>query len=323
MKYPKLVNSLMYKRVGQYKYIVLDCATGEKHELDITDVRFMQGLDGKTSPYEIDSILTRREVEEKMHFLEENDLVMTSRFVRNGLLSFRLPLFKIRATASLRLAGWILNLGLLLSFLPLVVFGGLSIYHNIELIDDVSYVLFTVGSFFGLLIGMSLHEFGHAIAGLGFKARVLETGLIVGLSNGAYVMLDYDNVKSRMKRVQILAAGIEMNLSIFGASAIMFGLCPSLASFFLGVAYANLVLALINLLFIFGLDGSQIINQLLGGKVFDDTIDFVWDKKVRKDVLSQGVTGYVKAATCVIGLVSQLAYPVLLIINVISIGSIF
>ena len=55
MKYPQLINTLVYKRLNGNTYRVLDCLTDNEYELGSEIVRFANMLDGKTDPYATDS----------------------------------------------------------------------------------------------------------------------------------------------------------------------------------------------------------------------------------------------------------------------------
>lgn len=325
MKYPQLVNTLLYKKLNNGKFIVRNYETDSDYILDSESCGFIQHLDGRTDPYSIPTSLSYDEVNRLMRWLKKKELTRTSRFQKNGLLSVTFTLFKIKASINMKVISWFLNCGLMIFFLPLLTSGIIIISKNFSsVVYNYNYLLFIIGIFVGQVVGMILHESGHAISGLAFNAKVSECGLLFGICVlGAYVKLEESYIKSRLKRVQILAAGVEMNFAISGTALILSYIFNSLFSIFFGIAVSNLLLGLINLLPIVGLDGGQIINQLLGGDFLDATIDFILDKGTRKALVNEGTSGIVKACVCSIALISQTAYPLLMLVNIIAIGGLF
>lgn len=116
-----------------------------------------------------------------------------------------------------------------------------------------------------------------------------------------------------------------MNLLLCGISMICMRLVNSALSLSLsgGIASVNLLLAAVNLLPIIGVDGSQIINKLIGG---DDLILYsdilITDKSFLKHSFSN-VRGLAEICSCVLTLLSQIiSYPILIIANILYIWSI-
>lgn len=324
MSYPTCAYSLLVKQNGDDDYTVFDCAEDEKYSMCKDVVDFLFALDGKTDPFKISPHISVEQKEEFLDFFIENKLVRKGRFFKYSLLNARMPLIKIRANMDQRAISWILNNLLMISFLPVFIAGLLILKADYGVVDfNDNPLLELIGIWVGIALGLVLHEFGHAIAGLGYNARVMEAGLLVGFSFGGYVLLDERRVKSRLKRVQILAAGIEMNLLLFGASMILTRHEPRAMSFLWGIAYINVLLALVNALFITGLDGSKIIDELLGTEtLFGEALEFMMDSHVRSKMLSKGLIGYYKLFSCIVSILSQVAYPILIVLNVLLVGGV-
>ena len=323
MKYPQLNSWLLYKRLDKNNYEVKNCRTGNFYEFGIDEIKFLNQLDGKTNPYSIDTPMSELEVRKLLRFLKREKLIRYSR-VEKSFLSLQISLFKIKCSERGRKIAFALNFLLMISFLPVFVFGLSFLFNNSTQLNIQGFEIIT-GSIFGMLVGLLLHEVGHALAAAGYKAHLFEAGLIVGLMSGAYVALDYDNIKKRFRRIQILAAGIEINLFLAGVSCIFSILIYSMSSFFFAIAWANFALAVINMLCISGVDGASIIEELIGTKnIMFNAVDFVFDKNLRSNLVKQGdITGCVKIASSFIGAVCQLAYPLLIIINILGVISCF
>ena len=319
MKYPQRVSWLARRKIDDFCYEVTDYKTGNAFRLSNNAVHFLQKLDGKTDPFSISTDMSEVEVKHLLRFFKREKLIRYSR-VEKSFLSLRISLFNIKCTKSCRAIAFILNSLLMISFLPVFVLGVSVLANNATQLDFSGFGTIT-GSVFGMIIGLILHEIGHALAAAGYNARLFEVGIIIGLVSGAYVAFDYNKVKRRFRRVQILSAGIEMNLLLTGVSCILSILTYSLSSFFFAVALANFILAAINTLCISGLDGCSVMEELIETEsILFNAIDFVFDKDTRRNLIKQGdITGYVKTASSFVGVICQLAYPLLIIANILGV----
>lgn len=95
------------------------------------------------------------------------------------------------------------------------------------------------GSVVGMLIGLVMHELGHMFACLTYGGRVFKVGVMLQflLMPGAYVLMNESNIKKRMKRVQVSAAGIEMNLILTAIFLFLSARFEVLSGFFLELQY--------------------------------------------------------------------------------------
>ena len=323
MKYPKTIDTLLYKRIDKSTYHVKNGITGVVYEIGTDIVRFMNKLDGKTDPFMINTCLSDFEIEEVLDFLWANELVTKKKWKKIGFLTYGIPLFKVKTTQKMRIVSKILNFLLMISFVPIFIVGLYAVkdIYSISMVDknDFSYLL---GLCVGTALGTILHEGAHASAGLGYNAHLFTCGIMIGITPGAYVELDDEHIKSSLKKAQISAAGIEMNLLLCGISMICMCLFNSALSLLGGIAFSNLLLASVNLLPIIGVDGSQIINKLIGG---DDLILYsdilITDKSFLRHSFSN-VRGLAEICSCVLTLLSQISYPILIIANILYIWSI-
>ena len=185
--------------------------------------------------------------------------------------------------------------------------------------NDFSYLL---GLYVGIASGVIVHECGHAIAGLGYNAHLFTCGIMIGITPGAFVELDDEHIKSSLKKAQISAAGIEMNLLLCGLSTICMRLVNSALSLSLlgGIASVNLLLGSVNLLPIIGVDGSQIINKLIGEDLILYSDILITDKSFLSHSFSN-VRGLAEIYSCVLTVLSQITYPILIIANILYIWS--
>lgn len=266
MKYPKIIDTLLYKRIDKSTYHVKNGITDVVYEIGTDIVRFMNKLDGKTDPFMINTCLSDFEIEEVLDFLWANELVTKKKWKKIGFLTYGIPLFKVKITQKMRIVSKILNFLLMISFVPIFIVGLYAVkdIYSISMVDknDFSYLL---GLCVGTALGTILHEGAHASAGLGYNAHLFTCGIMIGITPGAFAEFDDEHIKSSLKKAQISAAGVEMNLLLCGLSMICMRLVNSAISLFLGgIAFSNLLLASVNLLPIIGVDGSQIVNNLIG-----------------------------------------------------------
>lgn len=320
MKYPKTIDTLLYKRLDESRYKVKNIENDEIFVLEVNIVSFMNKLDGKTDPFMINTCLSDFEIEEALDFLWENELITKKKLKKIGFLSYGIPLFKVKTTKKMRIASRLLNFLLMISFVPIFIVGLYAVRDIYKLIDqnDFSYLL---GLYIGIASGILLHECSHAIAGLGYNAHLFTCGFIVGITPGAYVEIDDEHIKSSLKKAQISAAGIEMNLLLCGLSMICICLFNSARSLLGAIALINLLLASVNVLPIIGVDGSQIINKLIGNDLILYSDLLITDKSFLNHSFSN-VRGLAEICSCVLTLLSQISYPILIMANILYIWSI-
>lgn len=320
MKYPKIIDTLLYKRIDKNTYHVKNGITDVVYEIGTDIVRFMNKLDGKTDPFMINTCLSDFEIEEALDFLWENELITKKKLKKIGFLTYGIPLFKVKTTKKMRIVSKILNFLLMVSFVPIFIVGLYAVKDIYNMVDqsDFSYL---IGLCVGSALGVTLHECAHASAGLGYNAHLFSCGIMIGRTPGAFVELDDEHLKSSLKKAQISAAGIEMNLLLCGLSMICMRLVNSALSLSGGIASVNLLLAAVNLLPIIGVDGSQIVNNLIGNDLILYSDLLITDKSFLNHSFSN-VRGLAEIYSCVLTLLSQISYPILIMANILYIWSI-
>ena len=320
MKYPKIIDTLLYKRIDKNTYHVKNGITDVVYEIGTDIVRFMNKLDGKTDPFMINTCLSASDIEDIMDFLWDNELITKKKWKKIEFLTYGIPLFKVKTTKKMRIVSRLLNFLLMISFVPIFIVGLYAVKDIYNMVDqsDFSYL---IGLCVGSALGVTLHECAHASAGLGYNAHLFSCGIMIGRTPGAFVELDDEHLKSSLKKAQISAAGIEMNLLLCGLSMICMRLVNSALSLSGGIASVNLLLAAVNLLPIIGVDGSQIVNNLIGNDLILYSDLLITDKSFLNHSFSN-VMGLAEIYSCVLTLLSQISYPILIIANILYIWSI-
>lgn len=321
MKYPKIIDTLLYKRIDKNTYHVKNGITDVVYEIGTDIVSFMNKLDGKTDPFMINTCLSASDIEDIMDFLWDNELITKKKWKKIGFLTYGIPLFKVKTTKKMRIASRLLNFLLMISFVPIFIVGLYAVRDIYNMVDQNSSS-YLIGLCVGSALGVTLHECGHAIAGLGYNAHLFSCGFMIGITpGGAYVEIDDEHIKSSLKKAQISGAGIEMNLLLCGLSMICMCLFNSALSLLGGIAFSNLLLASVNLLPIIGVDGSQIINKLIGEDLILYSDILITDKSFLSHSFSNA-RGLAEIYSCVLTLLSQISYPILIIANILYIWSI-
>lgn len=268
-RYPMVKPWLEYHRVSDGEYeIENEIVPGEIDEepLRLPDyfVDFMQKLDGNTNPYKIDPSIDKRTIRAYLRFLSKKGYLRDR--VRNrdvGRVAFSVVKFdgepKQSRTAVL------LNSFLALSWIPILVCGivlGVKAWNNYDVFGDT----YMIGLLFGLLIGLSLHEAGHAIAAKAYGAPVYEIGIRISLIPAAYTLMKETAVKNRLKRTHVYAAGVETNFLLAGLffAAAYFIPGYGIRTFFFYAGLENILLGVSNFCFFLPLDGFKMITTLLG-----------------------------------------------------------
>ena len=268
-RYPMVKPWLEYHRVSDDEYeIENEIVPGETDEgnprLPGYFVVFMQKLDGSTNPYKIDPSVDRRTVRAYLRFMSKQGYLRDR--VRNcDVGRFAFSVIKYDGKPKYSGTAVVLNLCLSLLWLP-VLFFGIVLGTKAWYYHDVFGSSYMAGLIFGLMMGLPLHEAGHAIAAKAYKAPVYEIGIRISLLPAAYTLMKETVVKNRLKRAHIYAAGVETNFLLAGFFFAMayFIQGGETRTFFFYAGLENILLGVANLCFFLPLDGFKIITTLLG-----------------------------------------------------------
>lgn len=316
MRYPMLNNWLVFSRKNQYEYDVHDCLYDEDFTMGVTIAAFARKLNGHRNPYSINMGLTKAEINHMLKQLREHDLLRYGRSLDAGS-GTHYTLWFIKRNPLLMEVARLWNCLLMLSWLPVFIFGVLFFIRDLPIINTECMWL---GNILGIVFGALLHELGHAFAGLTYGARVFEIGIMINaLLPGAYVLMDSQSVKSKMKRIQIYAAGVESNALFAGVCLLIACAIPYAGAFLLNAAIGNIILALVNITFGGGLDGASILSELLGiENLVEDTKKVVLNRRIRKKLRSKGMPGYALIAISVVVQILQITIPVIIGWNIVE-----
>ena len=315
MGYPVLADWIRFKRISEDKYLIVDLLNDETIETDAATVRFASQLDGKRSPYEIGRQMQGIDVGLLLDELETERVIRDKRFLFKHFLYLLVTVWRPRVTTGLRLFAFFVNGVLLVSWLPLLLF---SVYYAVNNLYDLSSDYIVLGTVVGLAVGIAMHELGHMFACLAYGGRVFEVGIMLQfLLPGAYVLLNSSAVKKRMRRIQISAAGVEMNFVLTAVFLLLTVSFADLSGFFLGAAIQNAFLGFINLTFINGFDGMAIMSELLGtDELIDKAKSVIKNKRKRNSLFNDGVSGQATVAVCYALKVIQVALPLIFVLNI-------
>lgn len=311
-----LNNWLVFSRKNQYEYDVHDCLYDEDFTMGVTIAAFARKLNGHRNPYSINMGLTKAEINHMLKQLREHDLLRYGRSLDAGS-GAHYTLWFIKRNPLLMEVARLWNCLLMLSWLPVFIFGVLFFIRDLPIINTECMWL---GNILGIVFGALLHELGHAFAGLTYGARVFEIGIMINaLLPGAYVLMDSQSVKSKMKRIQIYAAGVESNALFAGVCLLIACAIPYAGAFLLNAAIGNIILALVNITFGGGLDGASILSELLGiENLVEDTKKVVLNRRIRRKLRSKGMPGYALIAVSVVVQILQITIPVIIGWNIVE-----
>lgn len=324
MSYPMLVNWVDVRIVNKDKVVFKNRLFGNSHTLDIYTAWFAGQLDGKRNPYKIDRRLSNEDVDELLYELDDMDLLRERRVLLKTFAEIYLTVWIPHITSALRVLAHIVNSLLIVSWLPMLIISNFVFWNNIMYFSD-EYMY--IGIIIGIIIGMIFHEFGHMCAGLDYGGNIFELGVFVKyLLPGAYVFMDTSNIKSQLKKVQIDAAGVEMNFLLAGIFLLLSLCSETLSGLCVGISYANIFLSAINLMFIDGLDGIAIIGELLGVEsLVDKSRKIIKCKRKKRKIAKNGLSliGKVYIAVCYIINIIQLALPIIIVDSILEMISWF
>lgn len=269
MTYPRRSPYLVfYKRVGKEEYKVENHLYSEAYRLDFTTAAFLRQLDGRHDPYALLPKCDKEYVRRLLRNLKDcNLLAPEKKLLTVGIGSCMYPLIYCYPGRIQKLIARIWNLLLLALFIPMFIIG-MCIYSS----GSISVYMESKGEIYlGMLIGVGVgilsHELSHSCAGLAYGAHLWEIGIGTDFFIPmGYVLLDDAHISNRFHRIQINAAGIEMNLLLYGVfmCLIPMGFLSSFVMYL--AALENLGLALFNILPLEGLDGIKILSIILRKK---------------------------------------------------------
>ncbi len=334
MKYPFFSNWIAYKRIpGQEAYYVKDFVLDTESIVASEVMSFAKKLDGKTDPY---SIRGKRSISETRKLIEELDHRGVIR-KDHGVLSdgdgfYMRTLIRTRNTKSKRTLSKILNITLMLAFIPILV-SGILVYLNADefgyrelsilgrIVYDHPVLCVWVFNIVSLLIGAAIHEICHGVACRAYGGRVFEYGAMINILPGFYTLMDESKVRSRLRKIQILAAGVEGNLFFAGCLLLLTGFLPELKFVFSVGALINIIMTFINMLAIDGTDGLKLLLLLIGMESIDivDIKRMTKWKNMREILASDGYYGVAKLTACYMIIWLQRIYPIVILLDVIAV----
>lgn len=316
--YPKLANWIRFKKINEKEYIVYDLMQNEEFVLDEYLVWFAKKLDGSVNPHTIDGSLTESDVDDIIFELKERNIIRKGRLLNKSLVQILVTLWQPKFNDIHRIIAFLLNGLLMISVLPLSV---ISVHTFITDFNDLDFEYIFIGLFAGTVAGVVVHEFGHAIACLGYGGRVFEVGVgLQYLIPCAYVLINDKNIKNRLRRVQVSAAGIEMNIVLADICMLIAVKTQITSGLLVGMIIQNIFLAIINLTFVNGFDGMTIMSELLGADNFVVKAKKVLkNKSKKKELIKSGVSGKATITACYLIRGVQIALPLILIVDVLGV----
>lgn len=318
MKNPIVANWIRIKKISDDEYMVKDLLFDEQFKINSYKAWFIKQLSKGIDPYKIDKNLSVAAVKRMLLDLEYDNIIRDKRFYEKSFLNYFLTIWKPQVTFPLRVFSFFINALLFILWLPVLAF---SVYLCLMNWFGFAWEYMLIGSAFGILGGIVMHELGHMFACLAYGGRVFEVGVMLhGLTPGAYVLLNESCIKKRMRRVQVSAAGVEMNFLLAGIFLLLSNILYEVSGFFVGAALSNIILGLLNLTFINGFDGMNIMSELLGVEDVVRKARRVTQSRVMKRKLKKtGMNGRATIAACYVIRMVQIAYPMILIINILAV----
>ena len=334
MKYPIFSNWIIYKKIpDDDAYVVKDCVLKNKFVVSGEKMRFAKKLNGKTNPYSIKGKRSREEIRNLIEELDRLGVIRTDRgVISRGMNGYIRTLVRTRNTRGKRIASELLNFLLMLLFVPVLI-GGIYVYLNadyvrysdLSVIEQIlhrySSIFIWVFNILAVICGGAIHELCHGIACRAYGGRVFEYGFMLEVLPGFYTLMDDSGVKSRLKKVQILAAGVEGNILFAGCLLLLTGFFPGIQSFLFVAAVTNIVMTIVNMMAMRSTDGYKILMLLIG---MDETDDLEKAKNTlkkrnrRQMLVEDGLYGYAKLTACYMIVWLQRVFPMLILLEVIA-----
>ena len=331
MRYPMLSSWVTFKDYRYGTVTVKNELTGKTFLIRPEHAEFLQMLDGRTNPYEMQYCMemgwTCTDVYIMLDEFAFQGLVRESRTYHKSSTSIYRTVWLPKTTQTDAPLPRILNRMLWTLFLPVFLCGLIAYVSNAGSfrVEDLSFWGFIVGALAGLFLGGVVHECGHVIAGLAYGGKVYEAG--VSLEHlffpGAYSVVQEEESLTPIRKVQGAAAGIEANLLAAGLALAAAALGLRLHGALTFFAIVNIFLVFDNLMFISGNDGCQIYSRIYGLDtcIADAARVSMSTEKNRLRILQKGCAGKAEFCTYCIFLLLQLAGIVLAVTCIVEVIS--
>lgn len=306
-----LNNWLLLSPRNQNEVLVHDCLYDEDYIIENRIASYIRKLNGRRNPYSISTSLSKHEIMYLLIQLREYNLIRTGRVSSTSIGSVYITLWYIKSNSRLKAFARVWNNVLIILWLP-VLLAGLVAFLRYLPIENTSFMW--IGNIIGIVVGILLHELGHAFAGIAYNAEVFELGIMLkSFLPGAYVLMNEKKVSSRIKRIQINAAGVESNALFAGLSILIACVIPFVGGICISAAITNILLFFINSSFIVGFDGFAILSELLGMKnLVEDTRIIVFNSRIREKLRLKGVQGYLMIVMSVIVQSLRITFPLII-----------
>lgn len=316
MKYPMLNNWLIFTRKDRYNYNVRDALSDESFTMGIKLSCFAKKLDGKRNPY-TDTSYSAEEVDLMLDILEENGFLRYNRFLHlsSGELCF--SLWFPKRCKTIQIIACIFNRLLMILWFPIFVLGIIMFCRYLPL-ENLEYTF--LGYIISTVIVLISHEIGHFVAAYSYGAPVFEVGLMIHsiIFPGGYVLMDTTNIKDKKKKIQIVAAGVESNVLWSGIFLILGCLFPTYGFACFVAALNSVSIAALNILFVEGLDGMYIVQELLGIDI-DFIKGILFNRTIAKKIIRKGILGYMIFFVCWLIYTMQITIPTMILISIIEV----
>lgn len=330
MKYPMIANWLEVRRKSKTECEIYDVLSEETVTMPYKVAKRLKMLDGETDPAEIYPDFSEDELVFLLMRYEDYGYIRKSRFVLKEFPILMYTLFFPKITKVTRMLCKILNLLLLITWSVILIVGIRHYYYDEGLLyfyprHETLQIVF--GIIFGMICGSIFHECGHALSGIAYGADICEMGVMLHfILPGAYVMLNDKKVRGRFAKIQIMAAGVEMNAFMTGINLLLTtAFTNRLCIFFFEIALINFGMLIVNMMLTGFLDGAKIFELAFGVKNKDGIFETV--EKITSipyyyyQMKEKGIDGIATIIFCYIISSFKILMPILMIVEVISLIS--
>ena len=265
MKYPLRSPYLKFKRTDKDEYVIENWLYNEAYSVSRRLASFLRRLNGRRNPYKLMPGYSKEEIDQILDDLWDCSLLAPKKAaISLGTGSFIYPVMYCYPGKKKRIIAGIFNSLLLVSFIPMLLMG-IYQYHQADYFAMHNWGEMFLGMAVGILVGITLHELSHAAAGLSLGAHVSEVGIGTHFFlPSAYVLMDTRDVTSRFRNAQINAAGVEMNMLLYGVFMSLAVSGPENSFVLYMAAAVNLGVGIVNALPLKGLDGMHVLSNILG-----------------------------------------------------------
>lgn len=284
--YPKTNSFLEFERCSETTYYVRNLWTSTEYEVREKVKGFLEKLDGNTCPYTIaQDELEKEDVDEILEIYKRYGFLESkSKIEKDGLLSYFITFPFTKLSKNQRILAKLWNKLLMYGCIPILLLGVLIVFQ-----DNYPYVEHGYRAVYGIVLGLVLgklfNQWSYVAACSSYeygdvRGMVFGVEFLVPYFRG---VVKYQEISNKLAKLQILAAGSEMNIMLTGVFLCLLRLGIFDSELLICAAVGNLLLLMGDIILVDSRTGMDLLEEILGiKKLVEKSKNLLMDNKSKR-----------------------------------------